>query len=54
VRGWDCFDSALSRAEEMDAGGIWQIGADIPEEWYDGDRDALNRLVEALYSKADQ
>jgi nitrogen fixation/metabolism regulation signal transduction histidine kinase len=32
----------------MDAHIIWRCAADIPEEWYEGDRDGLNRLVEAL------
>lgn len=48
VMGWEAFEPALSRAEEMDAHTIWRCGADIPEEWYEGDRDGLNRLVEAL------
>jgi hypothetical protein len=48
VTGWEAFEPALSRAEEMDAHTIWRCAADIPEEWYEGDRDGLNRLVEAL------
>ena len=35
----------------MDADAIWRCAADIPEEWYEGDRDGLNRLVEALYNR---
>ena len=42
------FEPALTRAEEMDADTIWRCAAEIPEEWYEGDRDGLNRLVEAL------
>ena len=48
VMGWEAFEPALSQAEEMDAHTIWRCAADIPEEWYEGDRDGLNRLVEAL------
>ena len=48
VMGWEAFEPALSRAEEMDAHTIWRCAAEIPEEWYEGDRDGLNRLVEAL------
>ena len=48
VRGWEAFEPALTRAEEMDADTIWRCAAEIPEEWYEGDRDGLNRLVEAL------
>ena len=48
VTGWEAFEPALTRAEEMDLDTIWRCAADIPEEWYEGDRDGLNRLVEAL------
>jgi len=48
VMGWEAFEPALGRAEEMDTHTIWRCAADIPEEWYEGDRDGLNRLVEAL------
>jgi len=48
VMGWEAFEPALSRAEEMDAGAIWQCAAGIPEEWYEGDRTGLERLVETL------
>ena len=48
VMGWEAFEPALSQAEEMDAHTIWRRAADIPEEWYEGDRHGLNRLVEAL------
>ena len=48
VMGWEAFEPALSRAEEMDAHAIWRRAADIPEEWYEGDRDGLERLVETL------
>jgi hypothetical protein len=51
VIGWDAFEPALTRAEEMDSGAIWRCAAEIPEEWYEGDRDGLSRLVEALYSR---
>jgi hypothetical protein len=49
--GWQAFEPALSRAEEMDARTIWRCAADIPEEWYDGDRDGLDRLVQALHQR---
>ncbi|MGA9305874.1 MAG: HipA family kinase [Candidatus Sulfotelmatobacter sp.] len=51
VVGWEAFDPTLSRAEEMDAQTIWRCAADIPEEWYEGDRDGLDRLVEALHQR---
>ncbi|MGA7847699.1 MAG: hypothetical protein WCA13_01230, partial [Terriglobales bacterium] len=48
VVGWEEFEPALSRAEEMDAHAIWRCAADIPEEWYEGDRIGLERVVETL------
>jgi len=51
VMGWQAFEPALSRAEEMDADTIWQCAANIPEEWYEGDRDGLHQLVSALYHR---
>ena len=46
--GWEAFEPALSRAEEMDAHAIWRCAADIPEEWYEGDTVGLERRVETL------
>ena len=51
VTGWDAFEPALTRAEEMDSDIIWRCAVDIPEEWYEGDRDGLHRLVETLCSR---
>jgi len=51
VMGWEAFEPALSRAEEMDAQAIWRCAAEMPEEWYEGDRDGLYRLVETLYNR---
>jgi HipA-like kinase len=48
VMGWEAFEPALSRAEEMDAHTIWRCATGIPEEWYEGDRVGLERLVETL------
>jgi hypothetical protein len=51
VTGWEAFEPTLTKAEEMDIDTIWQCAAGIPEEWYEGDRDGLNRLVEALHHR---
>jgi hypothetical protein len=51
VTGWDTFEPALTRAEEMDSDTIGHCAAAIPEEWYEGDRDGLHRLVEALHHR---
>src|SRR3984957_4782377 len=39
VTGWEVFEPVLTRAEEMDADTIWRCAAEVPEEWYEGDRD---------------
>ncbi|MFZ0296765.1 MAG: HipA family kinase [Candidatus Sulfotelmatobacter sp.] len=51
VTGWEAFEPVLSRAEEMDVHTIRRCAADIPEEWYEGDRDGLDRLVQALHQR---
>ena len=49
VTGWEAFEPTLTRAEEMDPDTIWRCATDVPEEWYEGDRDGLHRLVEVLH-----
>jgi hypothetical protein len=51
VTGWEAFEPTLTRAEEMDSDAIWRCAVDIPEEWHEGDRDGLHRLVETLYAR---
>jgi hypothetical protein len=51
VTGWEAFEPALSLAEEMDLDTIWRCAVDIPEEWYEGDRDGLHRLVDAICNR---
>ena len=51
VTGWQAFEPALRRAEEMDIDQIWRIAAAIPAEWYEFDTAGLNRLVEGLHSR---
>jgi hypothetical protein len=51
VKGWDAFEPALTRAEEMGIDEICRIAADIPDEWYEFDAHGLSRLVEALYNR---
>jgi len=51
VTEWEAFEPALTKAEEMDADTIWRCAAEIPEEWYEGDQDGLNRLVDALHHR---
>ena len=54
VSGWDCFEPAVSRAETMDHNAIWRCAADIPAEWYEGDRGGLESLVQQLFRRRGQ
>lgn len=51
VTGWESFEPTLSRAESMDPEAICQAAAEIPEDWYEGDRSALQRLLEELANR---
>lgn len=51
VDGWDALEPALSRAEKMSAGELWQCAENIPPEWYEHDVEGLERLVEALIAR---
>ena len=48
VTGWESFEPALSAVEGMTIDAIWRCAADIPEEWYESDRQGLSRLVDTL------
>jgi hypothetical protein len=51
VKGWEAFEPALSNAETMPVDTIWQCVAGIPEEWCEGDKDGLQRVVETLFKR---
>ena len=46
--GWQSFEPALSRAEQADLGDLWTCASQMPREWYEGDRNGLSRLIEAM------
>lgn len=48
VTGWESFEPALTRAEEMSCDAVWRCLVDMPEEWYEGEHEALERLVETV------
>ena len=48
VAGWESFEPWLSAIERLDASAIGEIASAIPPEWYDGDWEALEKLVSAL------
>ena len=51
VRGWDDFEPALTRAEEIAIDKVWEIADGIPPEWYEFDTGGLQRLIEALHRR---
>ena len=48
VTGWDCFEPWLTRIETMHANDVWSAANEIPPEWYGGDMQAMEALVEKL------
>jgi hypothetical protein len=51
VTGWNSFEPTLSRIEKLDYVDLWRFVAEIPQEWYQYDSDALCQLVEALHRR---
>jgi hypothetical protein len=51
VRGWESFEPWLSRIEQMNDEVIWRTADEIPPEWYCGDWDALQKLVQQLIER---
>jgi len=48
VRGWESFEPWLSRIETMEDQVVWGLAAEIPPEWYGGNRNELETLVRSL------
>jgi len=51
ICGWDDFEPWLSRIERFPEQDLFAAADDIPPEWYDGDREALDRLLESLLNR---
>jgi len=51
VTGWESFEPWLSRVETMDASTVWGIAENTPPEWYGGNTEELERLVEQLLAR---
>ena len=51
VTGWDSFEPWLSRVEGFRAETLGTILEEVPPEWYGGDLDALERLLEQLLAR---
>ena len=51
VTGWESFEPALSRAEQIDHDALWALAQGVPQEWYEHDEAGLACLIEALYER---
>ena len=51
VTGWNSFEPWLSRIEQFNPESLREIADGVPPEWYEGDRSALDTLVEKLLSR---
>jgi hypothetical protein len=51
VTGWPSFEPWLGRIERFTPDLAWSIAEGIPPEWYGGDLDALEQLVERLLTR---
>jgi len=48
VRGMDAFEPWIARLEKLDDGAIGEAAGEIPPEWYEGDLDALEKMLAQL------
>ncbi|MGO9210836.1 MAG: HipA family kinase [Terriglobales bacterium] len=51
VTGWESFEPWLSRIETLDENAVWTCGEAVPPEWYEGEWEALERLLETLLKR---
>jgi hypothetical protein len=45
VTGWDSFEPWLSRLEYLSIDMIWRLSKTMPEAWYEGNANALEKLI---------
>ena len=48
VTGWASFEPWLSRLEALDDAKLWAVAEAVPPEWYGGDTEEVERLMERL------
>jgi len=48
VTGWRSFEPWLSQVEQLEAQSVWEIAETLPPEWYGGDAQVLEELVDKL------
>jgi HipA-like protein len=48
VRGWESFEPWLSHVEQFDENVLWNIAESVPPEWYEGEWNALEEMLDDL------
>jgi len=51
VTGWESFEPWLSRIEALGQDVVWGIAEMVPPEWYEGDANVLEKLIEGLLKR---
>ena len=51
ITGWESFEPWLTRLETMPADTVWSAANDVPPEWYGGDQNDMEALVEKLLAR---
>ncbi len=51
IAGWQSFEPALSRLEQIDYTELWRLAKGMPEEWYQCDSEGLTRLIDTLFRR---
>lgn len=54
VTGWENFEPWLTRIEELHPEPVWALVETVPPEWYEGDAEVLERLMEKLIERRSQ
>jgi len=51
VTGWESFEPWLTCLEQLEGARIWAIAEGVPPEWYEGNAELLEQLVEKLIAR---
>ena len=51
VTGWESFEPWLYNIEEIQPEILWKIAESVPPEWYGGNLDEIERLMEQMLSR---
>jgi len=51
ITGWECFEPWLTRLETMPAETVWEAANEIPPDWYGGELEEMESLVDKLLQR---